>query len=268
MRYLLVLIASVWLAGAASAQELSQEKFRDAYIARLLAMEPAATVTPDPNDVAKLGVTRPGEDDVILTFLDNPYRDYLVAPEDMMEIIDRHLRVTLGRSLDFSTALTADRLVVLARPAQMMRRPPTEEVVHQRFAGDLVEVLVIDGQDTIAYASNATLEELGLDRDAAFALARQNLLARVGPVDELVESGITVTSAESSLATGLLFAPGFCSAEQEDRLVFVPDRNGFWWAPASNASAAQRLRRVASSMARAGESMSRTVLECRSGAWR
>jgi hypothetical protein len=131
-----------------------------------------------------------------------------------------------------------------------------------------VEVLVIVGQDTIGYATSDTLNDLGIDRDAAFALAHKNLFVRIGPLDEVTEMGITTTGAATGLATGLLVAPGFCAAGKEDVLVLVPDRNSFWSAPVSNASAVELLRRIARGMARSGDAMSETLLECRGGVWR
>jgi len=268
VRYLLVLIASVFLAGAAAAQDLNREKFRNFYVGRLLAAEPGAGVRFDPDDPTILYVTRPGDEEPYTAFLDNPYRDYLATPEAIEEIVDRHARIALGRTPDFAAALTPDRLVVLARSASMMREPFAADIIRRPFAGDLVEVLVVDGQDTIAYANSGTLEELGLDRDAAFALAHKNLFVRMGPIETDVESGITVTGAASGLATGLLIAPGFCAEGKEDVFVIVPDKNSFWSVPASDTRTVELLRRVVRGMVRGRETMSETILECRGGVWR
>lgn len=268
VRYLLVLIASLFLVGAADAQDLNREKFRNYYVGRLLAAEPDAVVRLDPDDPAVLHITRPGEEEPYAAFLDNPYRDYLATPEAIEEIVDHHARIALGRTPDFGAELTPDRLVVLVRPASMMLEPFAADIIRRPFAGDLVEVLVIDGQDTIGYANKDTLEKLGLDRDAAFALAHKNLFVRMGPVDTGVESGITVTGAVSGLATGLLVAPGFCAEGNEDVFVIVPDKNSFWSVPASDTRTVELLRRVLRGMVRRRETMSETIIECRGGVWR
>jgi hypothetical protein len=268
VRFILLLIASVFVTGAATAQELTREKFRQAYMDRVLQLEPAATVKPEAGDPLAVDVKRPGDETSYMAFLDNAYRDHLEAPEETDLIIDRHARIALGLSPDSRAEVTPARLVVLARPAQMMRDPRAATVVYRPFAGDLVEVLVIDGQDTIGYATNETLNDLGIDRDAAFALAHKNLFLRIGPVDEVTEMGITTTGAASGLATGLLVAPGFCVAGKEDVLVLIRDRNAFWSAPVSNASAVELLRTIARGAARKGYTMSETIIECRGGVWR
>lgn len=268
MRFLLLLIASVFVTGVATAQELTREKFRQAYMDRVLQLEPAATVKPDASDPLAVDVRRPGDEASYMAFLDNAYRDHLNAPEEAGLIIDRHARIALGLSPDTRAEVTPARLVVLARPAEMMRDPRAATVVHRPFAGDLVEVLVIDGQDTIGYATSETLSDLGIDRDAAFALAHKNLFVRIGPVDEVTEMGVTTTGAASGLATGLLVAPGFCAAGKEDMLVLVPDRNSFWSVPVSNTSAVELLRTIARGVERSGYTMSETIIECRGGVWR
>jgi hypothetical protein len=267
MRVLLSLLVAIACIGTATAQPLSREGFRDSYIAAITQAEPWAKAVPDPSDPAVVKVTRPDAEE-FTAFLDNAYRDYLNDPSELDSVLDRHVRLGLGKSADFDAALVKDTLVLLPRSREILVQAAEYDFLHRPFVGDLIMVIMIDGKETLRYATKPDLEKLGLSTEAAFDIAASNVLTRVGRVDTENEAGIDVTGAESGLAPGLLFVPGFCAAGTPDRTFLVADRFYFFSVPSADASARAALARVLRGMTLDGASLSTTLIECKAGVWR
>lgn len=266
MRFLAVLFLSICLGAPALAQPLSRQAFRDAYVAVLKSQKPDIELQLPADDQTRLNVLENGEVD-LTAFLDNPYGDYVGDPQQLDDILHRHVRLLLGKSADFEAEATSTQLVVLLRADSLLTTTNGYEFLRRPFVGDLLQVLMIDGTETLRYATPGDIERFGLTEEAAFDLARKNLRDRIGPVDTEEVQGITVFAADSGLAAGLPTLPEFCLAGQPGKLILMAARAHFFSAPRERADVASALKDITRRMIADGASMSTTLIECQAGAW-
>ena len=266
MRGFLLFLLALLGPGIAHGQAVSFATYRDAYIAALEASG-MTDIRQEPGDAGTLTFKTPDGGEM-KAFLDNGFRQYVENPGQLHEIVGRFVRIATGGSPDATAPLTADRLVALLRPSTMTKDfPPESPPVSRPFAGDLIEIIAIDGKETLRYANTNDLNALGLAADAAFSLAESNVLTRIGAIDEASDSGITITAADSGLATGLPVTPGYCAAGKPDRIYLLVDRQHFLSVLADDEAAARLLRQVRTAMVADQATMSSKLVKCSNGVW-
>jgi hypothetical protein len=129
-------------------------------------------------------------------------------------------------------------------------------------------VLMIDGDGRLETVAGQRLAKLGLDVDAAFKLAAENLPRRLGKLHEEKVDAVLYTNAESGVAVATLGLPDACTkSPASQRFVFVAAKEYFFSAAAGDKAGVAQLQQAARGMIAARESLSTVLLECRAGTW-
>lgn len=166
--------------------------------------------------------------------LHTAYDEYRANPSALTEILGRWTRIATLPPEDIEHA---ERLVVVLRPRAMIEqfaresaairvrnnRPPTE-LVWRPFVGDLVEVIIFDGEETQQIAMVETLARLNLTPEAAWTLAPTNLSNRLGPVQPVGVNGaqhLVIIGGGNGLASSALLDPRFCATQQGPTFIFL-----------------------------------------------
>lgn len=200
--------------------------------------------------------------------IDNGYRDYLAAPANLDAIVQRYLPIA-AQIVNGPVAETneRERLVVVLRPRSYEQSVPAGALVARPFLGDLMAVLMLDSPTHLTSITHERLAELSLSDDQAFELAAKNLRTRLGLVDRTQERGIEVIGAVSALISGTLWLGDGCTSNQEERLALLAGREYYFATDGRDADQRNFFLGFARHLIGQGDSISNTVLVCRSGHW-
>lgn len=255
---------------------LTPSEFRDAALAIIRAEAPNAEI--DLRGDLGLIIRNPANTAMPegTVNLDTGYAEYLRDPSALASIVDRWARFATqppeaSQRRDRVVAVLRSRAVLDGYVAAVAASAPQDPspLVWRAFAGDLVEVLVFDGAETLQYATEASLAELGLEPAAAWALAPENLPSRLGPLQVGAVEGagdLVYVTGGNGLAPSSLIDGRICSSQGAGDFVFlVVDRNGFVMADTGSPAARAQLMDLLKELQRTGASMSLTPLGCRDG---
>jgi len=279
MRPIIIVVALFFAAPAFAQQMLSQSEFRDAVVAMIRAEAPRAQI--ELRDELGITVRNTGNKELpeFQVNLDNAYREYQNDPAALTDILDRWVRFATQAP---EHAQMAERVVAVVRPRAMAESMATasqdqrresglapSSLVWRPLAGDLVEILVFDGAETIQYALEESLAEVGLTVDQAWSRAPLNLPERLGELEvggvEGADRLVYVTGG-NGLAPSTLLDGGVCSRGNFDRHLFLlVDRNGYIVADRTDPVAETQFRQLLDEQRLSGDAISLTPLGCHNG---
>jgi hypothetical protein len=273
MRNFAMLVMVATLCGGAWAQKPETPlAFRDDFISALKAADPAMKIEITDTLGLKIGHELPLGSFVTL---DNSYQRYLADPSHRSDIFAqmiRQVRDVLNPPPEYADA--KQRLIAMPRPRDYLKGLPVaisekDTLTSRPFVGDLILVLMIDGDERLEAVSAGRLAKLGLDTDGAFKLAAENLPKRLGELHQEKVGPILYTNAKSGIAVALLGLPDACTKSPDSQqLVLVANREYFYSVPTADKAAVDQLTNVARGMIRDGVSLSHALIECRAGVWR
>ncbi len=260
---LLIALAAIWLIAAPPAlaqQPISPKEFRDRLVAAMQKERPGLCIQLKDDRTIYFGPSQTNCE--FFAAIENQYLQYLNDPGSLDGKIKFFARNTIGIMTDDGiTTADMDKLVLVLRP-----RGYAPKSVSFDFAGDLVALLMRDGEERMTSVSPDQLKAMGLSSDDAFRKALANLPARLGPQTLSKDYGVSLVSADSGLITGTLLLPDACG-RLAGTLVFVFDRNAYATVDANDKKALANFWRFESGVVRGGISISSTVLSCKAGAW-
>ncbi|MGE0743442.1 MAG: hypothetical protein AB7O98_19065 [Hyphomonadaceae bacterium] len=275
MRGLVAALFVLLLAQApAGAQDLmTPSEFRDAAIALIRAEVPEAQI--EIRDELGITVRRP-ENQEMTEFsinFDNGYAEYQRNPDAVTDILDRWVSFAI---LPPEESQMAERVVAVLRTrdtltsyaAALAQGETPATLVWRPFAGDLVEIIVFDGAETIQYASEQSLSDIGLTPDMAWAMAPGNLPARLGELEVGGVDGadrLVYVTGGNGLAPSSLTDAQTCSGDRATWGYLIVERNGFIATDLSDAVARVQFRDLFEDLLRQQASLSITPLACRDG---
>ncbi len=259
--------------GARAQTIASPEQFRDAVAARIQQLDPSAHITV--RDSLSIGVSGATESTVNLV---NAYREYSASPDSLNEIIDRFARAVTSSLVDAQDVRS--RIVVILRPRAILNDAAQAAadlgpdahamtLIWRPFTGDLIQVVAIDGAETLRYATPDMLSDNHIGLDEAWSLAEANLPARLGQllIVQLGRGRIYVASATSGLAPSALTQTARCGPGQRDFIALVTSRDTFMFALTGRRRDEERFLEAASRIVESGASDSRTAIRCSGGVW-
>jgi hypothetical protein len=271
MRIILAAIAVLCAASLAWAQDLmSPAQFQELYTQRVVGAAPGTAVTP--LGALSLRITPPSgdEDNGLTVNLDRAYAEYSAGPDDVETILDRWVRFA---TQPIENAQMPERIVSVLRTRShvdgytraMSGDGQALRLVWRPFAGDLVEMIAFDSAEAIQFGTEDTLSDIGLSAEQAWALAPQNLPARLGALEHAVLApGVTWVGGGNGLAPSVLTNAGWCGApENANALYLIVDRDSFLMA--ERPTGVDAIRRVRDGMLRDGNAFSATLLACEGG---
>lgn len=208
------------------------------------------------------------------------YSEYLNTPDHLSAVADKWSQIIIGTTSDAGMPEKSDlekRLVHVARNKAYLdmlkkeARGPGDAFVWRPIAGDMVAVLMVDGETTIATVTSGLLAKVGIATDEAWRLAGRNSETRLGQlqIGSVGANGPVAISAASGLATGLLADENACASGPlaDGAVVLVLDRDTFtigrpedpqsigsFWAYTQAARGKQQLA-------------SKTPMACKDGKW-
>jgi hypothetical protein len=232
-------------------------------------------------DELSLNVRRPHEKALPEFYLnlDNAYREYQGDPRALNDILDRWVRVATTPP---ESNQMAERIVSVLRPRALVEdyhreaaqaransNLPPSQLVWRPFAGDLVEIIVFDGAETIQYALVESLAEIGVTPERSWELAPTNLAARLG---ELEIGGVDggdrlayVTGGNGLAPSSLTNGGGVCNDRDARLLFLIVERNGYVVADGGDSVALRQFGDLLNELRRGGDAFSLTPLGCREG---
>lgn len=270
-RFVLVLAFAAVLLGCARGAEsadaeMSPKAFREFFIGYGQQALPGAQFTRIDNDTVE--VVQPGDVAVRLS-LKTAYVEYLRAPE-AQDLIAGALIATLREG---DVVADAERLVAILRPAGHdveIGVTSRGELITRPFVGDLVQVLAIDSEESISYATVDVLQTLGLSEEQAWARARENLQERIGRLDvgPMEEApGLIAVNSESGLAPSSLLLPSACAQGANLRPLLVLARHFFIMPADTESQTTRAFWNLARYEATNPDRFSGKVIACREGRW-
>lgn len=268
-------LAAILLGGLPAQAEtlISRTQLRDAVAQAMQDARPGMCTQAVGENEIRYGVSQ--EECGMRLFVDNLYFSYRNTPaERAAQVADfvAFAVASLDTPHDMPVADLRERLVVVLRPLNYADGLVGADdlpaaFVMRPFAGDIGALLMVDYPDHLATAKPEDLEREGLDTDAAFALAADNLRTRMGPVDRETVDGLQIVSAGSALASGLLFLPESCGAGNEGELAYLFDREAYLLAQPGDSRALTALGQVRAGMLADGSALSGVILTCADGEW-
>lgn len=257
----------------AAAEPLSPAAFRD----RLAAEMTVATGKPVTVMDERTFRTKRADGEELTVSIDNAYAQYQTDPTQLNAIVARFARL-LATAPD--PAPGVEQLVVIVRPTNYVATSVAPGASLGNFlrpramAGDLAFFLAVDLPELIRVAGPEDLKRWKLSESDAWRRAVANIKARMGPITSIRlhdQNGPSGFGADSGLAPSLLAAPAACDekpgAMWNEAVVLVFSRDAFLYADTRDRAMSTRFWSAARTMIDEGESMSRTVLRCRSGKW-
>ncbi|MES1201568.1 MAG: hypothetical protein ABUS57_08985 [Pseudomonadota bacterium] len=260
----------VFWAGGAFARDLTAAQFRDRVIAEIHARAPNLRIAlrdelgitlSDPSDHAR--------SDWFANF-DNAYAEYQRDPSALDAVLARYAQfaISLPRSQH-----DPQFVIAVLRPRTMLEEVGSYrgadgqalELVWLPFAGDLIQILAFDSDQSIEMASEDTLKEAGLTVDQAWLAAQENLPTRMGePQGEALPDfpSFILISTTGGLGPSALLDPDLCQHEPVEHAIYlVVSRDHFLIVDPSVKGAEDGLRRIVE----AHQTVSETPLACSSG---
>ena len=274
--FLALALAVIAWQPASAQQLLSPSEFRDAAIAMIRAADARAEV--EVRDELGVNVRRPYDTEMPELFvnLDNAYREYQNNPAALADILQRWARIATGPP---ERNQMAERIVSVVRARAMVdsynrvaagAREGSDQapsrLIWRPFAGDLVEIIAFDGADTIQYATEEALADIGVTPERAWEMAPGNLPARLGELEiGGVEGGdrLAYVTGGNGLATSTL--TNICHGSTTAMLFLLVDRNGYVVAERADSVAMRQFRDLLDELRRSGDALSLTPLGCRQG---
>jgi hypothetical protein len=271
MRLLLALVAMLFATSVAWAQEtMSTAQFRDLYAQRVTAAVPGATITPLESLSLRIALPGGGDAQEMTVNLDRAYSEYSAAPDQLDTILGRWVRIASATPGD---AQQPDRIVSVVRTADhvagyaqaLSQDGEDVRLVWRPLAGDLVEMIAFDSPDAIQFATEETISDISITPEQAWALAPQNLPARLGALSqETLAPGLVWIGGGNGLAPSVLANAQWCAApENANALYLVVDRDSFLMA--ERPGAVDAITRVRDGMVSDGNAFSATLLACDNG---
>ncbi len=265
-RLILAVLLMLTAAGCASVSgTISPAQFRDEVAERLRAKLPGSCIRIVDARTLRFGLSASACDTLVQTNVF--YEEYLRYPERRLEIQERFadsvISITSARSSDD----LARRLVVLLRVPDFSTYQEEWQLVFEPFAGDVSAILLADEPGEMRGVRLPELDAIGMSRDEAFEVARQNIRSRMTERLAQTTDGVELVTSVSQIATGYLWLPESCRAEDEGSQALVLSVNGYLLVGSADASAVNKFQTMTSDFIGREISMSKTVISCRSGEW-
>jgi hypothetical protein len=208
---------------------------------------------------------------------DNAYLEYERDPDALADVLHRWARFATEPLED---SQMTERVVSVLRSRELVThfdqeaaaRAPAgvapSSIVWRPFAGDIVEIVAFDGAETIQYATEEALAELGLSPEQAWETAPRNLPSRLGELElggvEGADSLVFVTGG-NGLAPSTLIDGRICLGEGATSIFLLVDRNGFIMADGADSRARLQFVELLNDLRQNGNSLSLSPLGCRDG---
>lgn len=271
MRFLFVAFVMLFTASAALAQGvMTPAQFRDVYVERVTAAVPGATVTRSGDLSLSIATPATGEAGAMQINLDRAYSEYTAVPDQLDVILGRWVRIATTPP---ESAQMPERIVSVVRTQEHVigyTRALTRDGVEPRLVwrplvGDLVEMIAFDSPDAIQLGTEDSLRDLNITPEQAWALAPQNLPARLGALThETVAPGIVWVGGGNGLAPSVLTNAQWCAApENANALYLVVDRDAFLMA--ERPAGVEAITRARNGMVSEGSAFSSTLMLCEGG---
>ncbi len=188
----------------------------------LVRMDPAVEKVTRRTADYGLDITRAGSDGTF--FLDNLFADTReLAPEQRVEVIQRYLRSLWQESPDaLPWEQAREQLLPVLRTSTFGKSlqaktetEPERELVGRRTLPFMSELLVLDLPESAMFVQRRHLEKWGVDEDAAFAAAHENLARLPDDGVELYDDEhgpLWTVDTNDTYETSRLLRPGFLAS--------------------------------------------------------
>ncbi len=196
------------LATPAWAGVMSKAEFRLEVRDAIIRLAPKAKVEMEGDDTLRVAPPGSKPDDGASMFIGNAYERYLNKPEALETIVGQMARTVLATN--DPAAVTKEDLVVLIRPIDYVTQPGFEKIkfLTRPFAGDFIEIIAIDGEETFQMTPADKITPLFPDEAAAWARADANTRTKMGRMEiDALEPGVWTITNESSLALNFVNQP-------------------------------------------------------------
>ena len=201
-------IVALALASPAWAGVMSKAEFQLELRDAIHRMSPKAKIEMVGDDTLRIVPPGSKPDDGASMFIGNAYQRYLNKPEQLETIVGQMARAALGNT--DQVEVTPESLVVLIRPMDYVTQPGFEKfkMLTRPFAGDFIEIIAVDGEETFLMTSADKVTPLFPDVAAAWARAEANTRAKMGRMEiDTLEPGVWTITNQSSLALNFVDQP-------------------------------------------------------------
>lgn len=274
-RTFLIALAFVAACSQPSTQpaQLTQQQFRDKYVALLKAKNPDAQIIvkgPLSLDVGIDGTT-------VKTDLGSGYGEYLTGKLSLDAILAKWVALAPAESGEVTEDIRTSIVYVVRSTAYLENSKAATDgkdmFVHRPLGGDLHAVLFQDSPQILSAVTSEGLKAANLAEGDAWKLADANLLKRVGRVQTGATSGDGpfAATSPSGLATGLLGHPNTCGPEAKQdisaAIFLLVDRDTFIQTLPDDPGSVERFWKFAKPLIGKGMLLSDTPVTCRNGKW-
>jgi uncharacterized protein YtpQ (UPF0354 family) len=258
-----VLVLALLLSGCGQEREpepgsLTAAEFTEAYMEKLRSADPSLSV----KKVGELELQVGGEqDDEHSVFLDNAYKEYHLAPEDIEQILDRYTQSILGtiRMPDID-AIDIARIVPVIKDAEYpveIRKSLLEagqkidelDFFYETLNEHLLVFYALDTERNIRYLSREEIETLSMQPEELRAQAVKNLSSLLPGIQKHGDAGTFMVTAGGTYEASLLLFDSIWSSDNfnvdGELVVAIPSRDLLLVTGSRDKEGLEQLRKLA-----------------------
>ncbi len=237
---------------------LTAARFADAYVAKLRLADPSLSI----ERIGELELRVGGEqEDGCSVFLDNAYKEYGLAPEDLDEVLDRYIQSTLEtiRAPD-SGVIDITRIVPVikdvAYPVEVRkslieagRNTDKLDFFYETLNGHLLVFYALDTERNIRYLGREDIDSLGLQPGELRTRAVKNLGGLLPEIEKHGNAGAFMVTAGGAYEASLLLFDSIWSTDtfnvDGEIVVAIPSRDLLLVTGSRDSDGLKRLRKAA-----------------------
>jgi uncharacterized protein YtpQ (UPF0354 family) len=262
-------------------KRLTATEFGDAFVARLVSVDPSLSVTRGEDLVLRIDGGQPNEPSV---FLYNAYKEYGQAPEDLDAILDSYVKSALETiHMTTNRMIDIDRIVPVikdigwlgeVRQSNIEAGYPVDKLdyYYEKLNDHLLIFYALDTERTINYLGRRDLENLGIAPGDMREHAAKNLNRLLPDIEIDDAGGIFLVTADGNYEASLLLFDSIWTRDnfnvQGEFVATVPSRDVLFVTGSRNLDGLEKLRKLAhTAVQKDGYSLTDQLFVRRDGKW-
>jgi uncharacterized protein YtpQ (UPF0354 family) len=207
--------------------------------------------------------------------LENLWREVNAAPDEAVQIINRHLRAVdqTKAAIEMDVVSHTDSVVAIIRDEQYVQQASHENTYCERLVGDLYIIYALDLPDVIRQLNKDEITKLGLADGALRELSVRNLLLKTQKIEVMGDGPVKMVICGGDYESSLLLVPDFWAKISDvitgDIVACIPCRDLLYFTGSKEPDGLRLMRELAEKMVNEGHhSISATFVTLQDGQWR
>ena len=227
----------------------SKDNFANLYIEALKKANPKVTFVLN----SDLTITSKKDDLEFKHFIDNAYADYRSVPDDIEEIINKHVAFSSEAFVTPNT-IAMESIVPLIKPKEYLddfrsAGGNPDSMIFEKYNDQLIIVYSEESEKSIKTLSAGRFKSLGISMDSLRKIALGNLDRIIPLIKREGEEGSYTIAAGGDYEVSLILISSFWTKEtfpvDGEFIIAIPTRDNLFVTGSNNRPAIERIRRIA-----------------------